>query len=185
MISAPMDLPPSHSVENVSVVKKRDSHYAAYLLKSSSKIPLLSIIRPKPTKNLAYVELRCSDEDQYAIGTIVSYMGEHGKIWLLAHARELNRMGDSIQSVHPLKFLETVFADEHLKVCMAELFKDYFKRTSLMEGLGGSLEAKASTKNLNKYIPEFCQAINVPQESVMPFFKDHAWEDLVRYLMHL
>ncbi len=143
----------------------------------------LSIIRPKPKQNLSYKELVCDEKDKTTIATIISWMAEHGKLWLLAHKGELNRMGDDIDHVHPLKFLETIFSNSYLKDCMFEIWDDYFKRNGFMDGLRGSLDAKVATKELHKYLPEFSKAIKIHQDKLAPFLDNRSWDDFVYFLM--
>ena len=158
------------------------SHYLL-LAKDFQKNHLVGFIKPKPKPEGNYAKLPCDERDKEAISTIIRTMAENGKFWLLKHKSELTALGDSVRHVHPLKFMEVIFADEYLKSCMIEIFDDYFKRNGFLDGIGETLTAKSRMGDLDRYINDFAKAVHASPDSIRPFFEAMDWEGLMRYLM--
>ncbi len=149
-------------------------------------IPLVHgfIIKPKPTQRGSYDKLECTQNNKETIEFIIQTMAQNNVFSLGTRRNELNRMGDTLSGVHPLKFLETLFATEEMKEHVVEIFKSSFKRESLMAGLSGNLTVKSKMNDLDIYIDDFAKAVHVPKEEINPFFTSKDWDGLVRHLMN-
>ncbi len=168
------------SPETEMVFFQREKPSIPYTLIAQKPPPIT--IKPKPKED-AYASLYCDDRDKKCISEIIRHLGERGKMWLLGHKSYMNELGDSIQHVHPLKFLEVICSDDYLKACMREAFEDYFKRNHFMDGLGEGLNNKAMTGDLEQHIPDFAEAVHITKEEIFPYFQKRDWEGLVRYLI--
>ena len=105
-----------------------------------------SIIKfpPKETKTeTGYKDLVCTEQDKSNIYELITTMAENGKLSLLLKKSYLEQIGAQINHVHPLKFLAAIFSNPRLKMCMIDIFNDYFKRNGLMDGLAPSLQKEA------------------------------------------
>jgi hypothetical protein len=141
--------------------------------------------KPKPKKGVGYNDLPCTDEDRETIGYIVRTISEKGVRWLFGHRREMNSVGDSINHVHPLKFLETIFSNSELKECMKAVFDSVFKRNGFMHGgLSDGLTSRSNVGELDKYVSEFSKAVGHTKEEIKPFFDNQDWEGLVHFLIY-
>jgi hypothetical protein len=140
-------------------------------------------IPPAKPKDETYSELICTEQDCANITELIKTMAENGKISLLFRQTHLRHIGAQINHVHPLKFLSIVFCNPELKICMKEIFEDYFKRTGFMDGLGASLSREMEKGKLDQYIEEFAKDVDVLKEEIRPCFQSGDWEALVRYLI--
>jgi len=145
-----------------------------------------SIIKKPPTKlvETSFKELTCTEEDQANVAEIINTMAENGKITLLFKQTHLKEVGAQINHLHPLKFLSSIFSREDLKASMPQIWGDYFKRTSLLDGLVPSLTREANKGKLEQYLVDFAEEVNVTPESIKPYFDAQDWENLVLYLIH-
>lgn len=146
---------------------------------------MASIIKKPPAKagEVAYKDLVCTDEQKACIYEIISAMGENGKLGLLFKQNHLKALGDRISDVHPMKFLETIFANPYLKTCMMTIWNDYFKRNGFMEGLAPSLTREMEKNNLMQHINEFGTTLGIPGEHMKAYFEKSDWENLVLFLI--
>ena len=145
-----------------------------------------SIIKfpPKETKTeTGYKDLICTEQDKANIYEIITTMAENSKLSLLLKQSHMKQIGAQINHVHPLKFLAAIFSNPRLKMCMIDIFNDYFKRTGLMDGLGPSLQKEAERGKLIGLLPEFAAEVNVPAENLRPYFEAMDWENMVRFLI--
>lgn len=157
---------------------------------------LASIVKLPPPDSQAegetfYGNFAPEEEEQITglIQELVTTLAENGKISLLFKRGHLHNLGVALKKVHPLKFLSTVFADPHLKLCMGEIFDDRFKRTGFLEGenhdgISHSLTQEANRGKLEPYLNDFAQKVNIPVEAIRPFIKNSDWEGLILFLIH-
>lgn len=143
----------------------------------------LSIIRPQPHKKLPYHKLKCSDQDKAIIFTVVSTTANENILWLFAHKEKMNRMGDSITHVHPLKFLEVVFSDPNLKSCMISISEDTLKWWYYRSNLISQLKAKYETNELLRHVKPFSRELTLAENAVRSFLEKKDWDGFFTYLM--
>ncbi len=167
---------PLANIEHVQKVGMTQPSFATYLA--------FIKVKPKPKTEKAYKDLPCSEEDAMTIHHIIRTISEKGKWWLMKHRSEMNALGDSINHVHPLKFLETIFSDELLKERMKDVFDDYFKKNGFMEGVNRGLTARSNVGELDAYIQDFANSVNAKKEDIQPYFDSQDWEGLVRHLIY-
>lgn len=150
--------------------------------------PVASIIKIPPadsgSKEITYNELICTEADKANIAYIIQTLAENGKLSLLFKQGELKRLGAEINHVHPLKFLETIFANPALKACMRDISNDYFKWNGFLDGLVPSLTNQANQNKLAQHLNEFAKKTETNPKELAPYFQSQDWENLVRYLMN-
>jgi len=157
----------------------------AFLLFATPTPFFASIIKfpPSGEKTVTYQELICTDQDKANIYEIITTLADNGKLSLLLKSGHLKQLGAQINHVHPLKFMSTIFSNPRLRMCMPDIFNDYFKRNGFMDGLGPSLERESDKGKLEQYITDFAAELNVMPDGLRDFFKARDWENLVRHLM--
>ena len=156
----------------------------AYVFVQVPPALLAQIVKIPPNKgNVSYQQLVCTEQDQAHVFEIISTMSENGKLSLLLKQSHLKELGAQINHLHPFKFLEVIFTNDHLKTCMPSIFDDYFKRNGFMEGLGPSLTNEADKGKLDQHVIHFAKEVNVSPEALQPYVTARDWENLVRYLI--
>lgn len=130
-----------------------------------------------------YKDLVCTDQDKATIYEIITTIAENSKLSLLLKQSHLKQLGAQINHVHPLKFLSTIFANPRLKMCMYDIFNDYFKRNGFMDGLVPSLQKEAERGKLAVLLPEFATEVSAPADAIKPYVDAMDWDNLVRFLM--
>jgi hypothetical protein len=111
-------------------------------------------------------------------------MGEKSKLSLLFQQGHLRELGSTINHVHPLKFLGTIFKDPYLKSCMMIVWNDSFKRNGFMEDLGPALDRESDKGKLAALIPDFATEVAIDAESIKPFFDSRDWNGFVQFLIY-
>jgi len=144
-----------------------------------------SIIKfpPGGEKTQTYHDLICTDQDKAIIYELITTMAENRLLSLLLKKDHLEKIGEQINHVHPLKFLSTIFTNPRLKTCINDIFNDRFKKNGLMEGLGPSLEREARKGKLDPFIVDFSREVNVSPDSIRSYFQTRDWEELLYRLM--
>ncbi|HSX14172.1 MAG TPA: hypothetical protein VLE96_07130 [Chlamydiales bacterium] len=159
-------------------------HYPAKYIPSPVAKLVASLIKfPVENKVESYQELVCTEADKVKIYEIITTMADNNKISLLLKQNHLKGLGAQINHVHGLKFLSTIIAHPHLKVCLSQIFDDYFKRNGFLDGLGPSLTREADKGKLDQYINDFCVEVSTTREQLNGFFQARDWEGMVRLLI--
>jgi len=95
----------------------------------------------------------------------------------------LNRAGDRVLNVHPLRFLETIYRKKDLRVAMREMQKKKWEWNQFMGGLIGSFQAENVRGNLtDEQITHFAASVHVDKEQLTPSIETKQWNNLVKTL---
>lgn len=164
------------------------STQSIHIQQSGLYLPLAGFIKIKPdrNKNKSFKQLKCTEKDKENITYIITSMGENSKFALLGNKAELDKRGDEILDVHPLKFLSVVFQDEYLKkVCIPNILDDYFKRTNFIKRLGANMTLETQKGTVQKYLKDFMKEIHLTLshfDALMEFVEERDWRGFVTYL---
>jgi len=136
-----------------------------------------------------YYQLRLTADDQSNIFKMIKSLGELGWLGLLKKKSAMEKLGDTILPVHPLRFLGYVVSNPPLRKQLPKIMGDFFKRKSFLNGYGKRIgfaqrmTNEVNHNNMMQYVPGFSQQIGVSEESLRKYFSSHDWEGLVRNLM--
>jgi len=130
-----------------------------------------------------YHELPISETDKKAIYKLITTMAEKNVIQLGLKKKSLERIGDQIYHVHPMRFFGYVFSEPDLIYGMYEIKKSYFKWENFIDGMSKKMREEAKKNNLVRYVPGFAKTLAVDPDHVMVFIKNHDWEGFVRYFL--
>ncbi|MGL5263663.1 MAG: hypothetical protein ACRDAI_03675 [Candidatus Rhabdochlamydia sp.] len=133
----------------------------------------------------SFYQLPLLEEDKKNIQIIIKTMAEKGLVKLLLDRRYLEKKGDLVNYVHPLRFIGYIFSDEKLKDCMRQIRTSKFKWNEFIKGFSRRMDEEHSMDNLKHYIPEFVEQVR-PQhpEHIERFIKKKSWEGLVADLLN-
>lgn len=133
----------------------------------------------------SFYQLPLLEEDKKNIQIIIKTMAEKGLVKLLLDRRYLEKKGDLVNYIHPLRFIGYIFSDEKLKECMRQIKTSKFKWNEFIKGFSRRMDEEYSMDNLKYYIPEFVEQVR-PQhpERIERFIKKKSWESLVADLLN-
>lgn len=131
----------------------------------------------------AYAQLPINEEEKKLIYKLLHTMAKDNVFQLLMEKKKLEKIGKKINSVHPLRFLGTVFTNQHLKECMHEIKKSGFKWDNFIDGISDRMKEESGRNNLVPYLKGFCTTLQVSYDDVMSYIKGGDFEGLVKYLM--
>ncbi len=104
---------------------------------------------------------------------------------LLKYKSQMEYAGDRIDHVHPLRFLETVFTDEELKVFIHNIKKrGGWIWGEFIKGLKGSLQEEFDLGNLtDEMVLDFSQQVGIDIGVIEGLVKGLKWDDFVKTLI--
>jgi len=176
---------------NHDLSKKSTPRFLGPPLKSEARplpISLANDVKPV-ADNLAeyspdlFWQLPLSGQDAKLITYIISNMAEKSIFQLMFEKKDMEKKGDKIRHVHPMRFMGFVFADHYLKKCVRQIKKSSFKWNPLIEGVVKNMKTEYANNNLMQYVPGFAKLLNVNSEQVVAFIEKKDFEGLFRFLM--
>lgn len=133
----------------------------------------------------SFFHLPLLEQDKKNIKIIIKTMAEKGLVKLLFDRRYLERKGDQVNYVHPLRFIGYIFSNQELKSCMRKIKESRFKWNEFISGFSRRMEEEYAVDNLQYYIPEFIEQVHPKHpERIKIFIEEKAWEGLIANLLH-
>lgn len=104
---------------------------------------------------------------------------------LLKHKGELERAGQRVNHVHPLKFLMAIFSDEKSKAGVRNIRSRSFVWNEFFKGLKDSFNEESSKGNLkDDQIQDFAAHFNLSPALLTPPLKAGQWDQFVDILIN-
>jgi len=153
---------------------------------ASESLPLTLV--SDPSQHHHFYSLQISQTDQNNICELIKSMGSSGYWDLLKKKKKMEKLGDKVHHVHPLRFIGYVYSHPHLKSNMGKIMGDIFKRRGFLnghgkkEGFAQRMTKEMHHNNLMHYVPGFAQSVGVDENEISRFFHHHDWEGLLYYL---
>jgi hypothetical protein len=127
-----------------------------------------------------------SATDRNDIRYIVTTLAKGSWTDLLRQKSSLERAGDRVDHVHPLRFLMVMFSSEELKAG-AHSIRDRKKIwKNFSEGLFGSLELESNRNNMQiPMLQDFANTLGINLGSILPTIQQRNWSALYDQLLIL
>lgn len=126
-----------------------------------------------------------SDEQKSDIAYIVTTLAYTSLVKLKSQESSLKKAGDRIDAVHPLRFLETIFTNEELKVAMRNLEGRSWVWKDFLEGLTDSLKEEYKNNNILQFVDEFAANIKLDSSNFISNINNQKWKELVEQLIKI
>jgi hypothetical protein len=132
-----------------------------------------------------FLLLPLADEEQNALRSLIQEVAEKGYLELMRDQSQIEKRGDKLRHIHPLRSLAAMFTDPYTKKCIAEIMDALFKRPPFVKDYSRRLNQEADKDNLLPYIQGFAVAVKANPEQVRIYVASRQWEALVKYLLKL
>ena len=155
------------------------------VLKLSRSYPSASfqfIKNAEPADLEAFYKLTLRPKDAENIHYIVKSIAKCSYPSLLLRKRDMDRRGDSIRHVHPLRFLGYIFGDPQRKHYMHMIKKSMIKWSQFKAGLYPGLKREYNNHNLMPYLPAFAQIVDMDEKVLSHYIRKQDWEGFVHAL---
>ncbi len=130
-----------------------------------------------------YHRLPIHMDEKRKIKEILTTMAENSIFQLLFERKYLERLGQEVHHVHPIRFLGTIFSDPHLVHCMYIIRMSGFKWGGFIDGITERMKGEIKAGNVNLYVPGFAEHLNLRAEDIQGYINRRDIEGLVLFLM--
>ena len=129
-------------------------------------------------------ELPLLEKEEATIEKIMHALATSNIPKLVWKQKELERMGRSINHVHPLRFICCIISSPILRSDLQEVHRSFFKWRAFVDGFRRRMTEEFYKGNLKKFLPGFCETLDVKVE-VVEHFVDHIdWEGLIKAILY-
>lgn len=138
---------------------------------------------PKSEEAKLFFDLPLTDKDKVTTRKLITNMADKNVLQLLMDRKSMERKGDEVRPIHPLKFIGFILADPNLNRCMKSVSKTSFKWSSFVEGFEKRMKEENKAGNLNRYIPGFADYMEVDKGVVQNYINQGNYEGLIKYFL--
>jgi hypothetical protein len=158
----------------------RGTPEALALTSSQWQLPPETRLDVQPLPQDLFSQLQITDTDRQKIFAIVHPMSG-GWLTLLRQKSNMERLGNEIQHVHPLKFLEYTFKHPQLIQDLNSANRSPLIWNPFVQGVSEKLRREASTLPACKQ--GFAQSLNLNLNDLDPLFASQNWASLIQFLL--
>lgn len=127
--------------------------------------------------------LTVTQQERDKIFTLIHNMGTLGWTKLLFKKSAMEKIGDEIDHVHPMRFLAVIFANPHLKYCMGEVEKSSLKWGRFIKGCSKKMKKNHKDGNLIPHITGFAEEVGVNPDDCYQYLIREDYEGFVKFLI--
>lgn len=129
-------------------------------------------------------EIELNQKERKDIRFILTTLANNSLPSIWQQKGALERAGDRIDHVHPLRFIMAVFTDEELKVAMHNIKGRSWVWNEFFQGMCESLSTEMNNKNLKQdYINDFSKIVGIDPTLITAAIYDQRWSDFVDILI--
>ena len=132
----------------------------------------------------SFDRLLISEKDKKTLYKIVHTLGTSNVPKLLWKKRDLEKLGNSINHVHPMRFIATILLNPTLRADLQEVRRSFFKWNGFMDGFRRRMTEEFYKDNIQAYVLGFCDELEVKEEVVQHFVDRKDWEGLVKAILY-
>lgn len=171
------------------LIQQIESDYVRSFPICPSNHPILSNLEPPELAQhqedpcLPYYELRLTPSDSQNIVKLITYLAM-SKPKILLNKNKVEKVGDDVRAVHPLRFIGHIISTPNLKKKLKkEIEGSLFVWGNFVKGFGERMSKEKSHGRLDRYIPGFCQHLGISEQTVHHYISQEKWEDFVKFLI--
>lgn len=111
---------------------------------------------------------------------ILRSLSNYSLIRIAANRSSIEKAGDRLDHIHPLRFLITVFTDEELKVYIRNMYDRSLVWKEFMHWVNDTFSREADSNNLSfEYLQDISLHTKVDPNILLPYVQKRQWSDLI------
>lgn len=127
-----------------------------------------------------------NDSEMEDIHYILTILANKPLAKLVFYKASLERAGDRINHLHPLRFLEGIFMEEETKVAIRNIRKRSWVWKDFVGGFDRSFKEETAKSNLSyEQVTDFASRFTLCPDDLMPTLQNEQWEEFIVLLIQL
>jgi hypothetical protein len=127
-----------------------------------------------------FFALRLTPRDRKNIQILMTDLSDKTYLQLFVEQTSMNRKGDRVRVVHPMRFIGYILSDPHLHRCLKTVEKDSLKYKEFIRGFEEHMMEKESLNEFLLYAPGFAELIEVDTQAVIDIIESKNYADLIK-----
>lgn len=183
-----LEFDPNNSIqslfESIALILGDEKDYQVNMEINNEVLQARACVCSKGQPRNYYAPLSASEKKD--LGYILRTLANNSLAKIAKEKSSLNKAGDRLNHLHPFKFLEAIFIDEELKVCVRNIEGKSWVWSEFLSGITGSLSKESAVDNLKiEYIQNLSSLLSLDINSILPTIQDKNWSKFVTDLISL
>lgn len=132
----------------------------------------------------SFKELPLVEKQEKTIEKLMHILANSSLPKLLWKQKELERMGRSINDVHPLRFIDHIITHPILRSDLQEVHRNFFKWKAFVDGFRRRMTEEYYKNNIAEFLPGFCASVDIKVEVAEHFIEHRDWEGLIKAILY-
>jgi hypothetical protein len=145
---------------------------------------LISPYKVEDPRYNSFDEIPLHEKEEKVIEKLMHCLASSSVPKLIWKQNDLQKLGRSINHVHPLKFISHIINQPILRSDLQEVHRNYFKWKGFLDGFRKRMTEEFYKGTLKDLIPGFAQSVDVKPEIVEHFVERRDWEGLVKSILY-
>lgn len=122
---------------------------------------------------------KLSPQEEQAITYIVTTLGTRTALGLVIYRTALDKAGDQMADVHPLRFWKEVLMNPKLRDSLKHI-KGIVRKQFIDGFVKGFQDSQKKGVMLEEYTADFSKTVGIPKEQMDQYVKDQDWEAMMK-----
>lgn len=145
----------------------------AIVLPPSSSVTIIFTPQPPAAPSAPSMDiLYATEEEKRTIRTIITYLADHGWIWITFNALEMISLGSKIEDLHPFAFVASIYHDPECRDRIVSAFQDSWKKSQFLKGLRRASEREAAKGNLLPHVDALARSVGRDPKIIASFLQN-------------
>ena len=129
-------------------------------------------VEPKTEEARPFFDLPLTNDDKKNIRKLITTLADKNILQLLLDKKGMEKLGDKIRPVHPLKFASFILKDPYLKKCLRTIEKDSLKWGPFVDGFEEKMKTETKAGKILVYIPGFLELLDADPKQVQKLLQN-------------
>ncbi len=139
--------------------------------------------QPKTEKAAPFFNLPLTSGDKQNIRKLITSMADKSYVQLFVEKKALEKLGDKIRPIYPLRFIGFVLEDPYLRRCLQTISRDSLKWGPFIKGFEENMRKEEKGKGFTLYVPGFVELLNAKKSDVESFIENQDYSGLVKFFL--
>lgn len=136
--------------------------------------------KAKSVEAQPFFALRLTPRDRKNIQVLLTDLSDKTYLQLFVAQTSMNRKGDRVRVVHPMRFIGYILSDPHLHRCLKTVEKDPIKFKEFLRGFEEHMLEKEPLNEFQLYAPGFAELLDVDVQDVFDILESKNYGDLIK-----
>ncbi len=130
-----------------------------------------------------FFNLPLTSTDKQNIRKLITSMADKSYVQLFIEKKALEKLGDKIRPIYPLRFMGCILEDPYLRRCLQIISEDSLKWGPFISGFEENMKKEEKSKSFHLYAPGFAELLQASQKDVESFLNNKDYTGLVKYFL--